>query len=203
LDEKILKNHKRYSQRINFYKNQGYDVQRERSFILEKSFPVYGNILEVGTGKGYFTVQLAKEGFNFTSIDISDQEQEFAKLNIKYFGFENSVDFRIEDARHLSFDDSSFDVIFAINTLHHLKDPIKVLDELIRIISFEGKIILSDFNQKGLEIIGRIHASEGRRHEAGKTTLSETGNYLEGKGFIVKKYNTAFQDILIAYHQII
>ena len=203
MDEKILENHKRYSQRITFYKSLGYDVQKERSFILEKSFPLYGNILEVGTGKGYFTVQLAKEGFKFTSIDISEQEQEFAKLNIKYFGFDKLVDFRIEDAQHLKFDDSSFDVIFAINTLHHLKNPTKVIDELIRIVSFEGKIILSDFNQKGLEIIGRIHTSEGRRHEAGKTTLSEVGNYLEAKGFIVKKFNTAFQDVLIAYHQII
>ena len=203
MDEKVLENHKRYSQRINFYKDLGYDVLNERNFILEKAYPVYGKILEVGTGKGYFTVQLAKEGFKFTSIDISEDEQEFAKLNIKYFGLENSVDFRLEDAEHLSFDDSSFDIIFAINTLHHLKNSTKVMDELIRILSFEGKIILSDFNQKGLEIISRIHAHEGRRHEAEETTILKVGNYLESKGFIVRKYNTEFQDLLIAYHQII
>jgi 2-polyprenyl-3-methyl-5-hydroxy-6-metoxy-1,4-benzoquinol methylase len=203
LDEKVIENHKRYSQRMNFYKDLGYDVLKERNFILEKAYPVYGNILEIGTGKGYFTVQLAKEGFKFTSIDISKDEQKFAKLNIKYFGLEKNVDFRIEDAEHLSFDDSSYDVIFAINTLHHLKNSAEVIDELIRILSFEGKIILSDFNQKGLEIIGKIHSREGKKHEAGTATVLAVGNYLESKSFIVKKYNTEFQDVLIAYYQII
>lgn len=203
MEEKLLENHKRYLKRINFYKNFGYDVEKERKFILEKACPLYGDILEVGTGKGYFTVELAKEGYGFTSIDISDEEQEFARLNTKYFGFEKLVDFKIENAEKLSFDDTSFDIIFSINTIHHLINPIKVMDELIRIVTLEGKIILSDFTKEGLEIIDKIHASEGRKHEAGRMILSDISEYLESKRFSIQKHTSRFQDVLIAYRQII
>lgn len=199
MEEKLLENHKKYLERINFYKKFGYDVGEERKFILRYAHPLYGDILEVGTGKGYFTVELAKEGYEFTSIDISSEEQEFARLNIKYFGFEKLVDFRIENAERLSFDDSSFDVIFSINTIHHLTNPIKVIDELIRIVTFEGKIIISDFTKEGLEIIDKIHASERRIHEAGKTNLSDIERYLVNKGFRTQKHKSKFQKVLISY----
>jgi len=203
LEEELLENHKRYLERINFYKDFGYNVEEERKVILEKSYPLYGDIVEVGTGKGYFTVELAKEGYSFTSIDISDEEQEFARLNIKYFGFEKLVDFRIENAERLSFDDASFDVIFSINTIHHLTNPVKVIEELIRIVTLEGKIILSDFTEDGLKIIDKIHTTEGRVHEAGRTNLSEVGNYLEHRRFGIQKHKSRFQEILIAQRQII
>ncbi|MFH1594305.1 MAG: class I SAM-dependent methyltransferase [Candidatus Omnitrophota bacterium] len=201
MEEQLSENHKRYLERINFYKDFGYDVEEERKFILEKSCPLYGDIVEVGTGKGYFTVELAKEGYNFTTIDISDEEQEFARLNIRYFGLEKLVDFRIENAEYLSFDNSSFDIIFSINTIHHLTNPAKVTEELIRIVTLEGKIILSDFTEDGLKIINKIHATEGRVHEAGQTSLSEVGNYLEQRRFGMQKHKSRFQEILIAYRQ--
>ena len=136
-------------------------------------------------------------------MDISEKEQEFARLNVKYFGFEKLVDFTIEDAEALSFDDKSFDIIFSINTIHHLSNPVKVVDELIRVISFEGKIIISDFSKEGSAIISKIHASQGREHEAGGTTLSEIGGYFKDKGFRIERHSSRFQDLLIAYHQII
>lgn len=203
MNSKLLENHKRYLERVNFYKNFGYDIEKERKFILEKAYPLYGDILEVGTGKGYFSIELAKQGYNFVSIDISDEEQEFARLNIEYCSFGKLVDFRIEDAEHLSFGNSSFDIIFSINTVHHLTNPVKVIEGLIRIVTLEGKIILSDFTEDGLKIIDKIHATEGRMHKAGQAKLSEIGNYLERRKFGVQRHRTKFQEILIAYHHIV
>jgi len=199
LEKIIIENHKKYSERIALYKSLGYDIEEERKFVLEKIYPLYGDILEVGTGKGYFTIELAKKGYNFTSIDISPQEQEFARLNLKYLGFERLVDFKIEDAEHLNFDDSSFDIIVSVNTLHHFINPFKVMDELVRIIASEGKIILSDFTKEGLKIVDKIHNSEGRRHNVSQTVLPEIGSYLRSKRFNVQKYQSTFQDVLIAY----
>jgi len=139
MEKTIIGNHKRYLERITFYKSFGYDIEKERIFILEKARPLYGNILEVGTGKGYFTLELAKEGYIFTSVDISAEEQEIAKLNVRYFGLEKVVDFKIENAENLSFKDASFDIIFSINTIHHLINPYKVIDELTRILTVEKR----------------------------------------------------------------
>ncbi|MFH1505294.1 MAG: class I SAM-dependent methyltransferase [Candidatus Omnitrophota bacterium] len=199
----VTEHYKQYCQRIEFYKSFGYDVEKERNFIIEKSYPLYGDILEVGTGKGYFTLALAREGCCFTSIDISQQEQDIAKLYIKHFGFDDIVDFKIEDAQKLSFKDGEFDVVFSINACHHFNNPFKAVDELIRIISFEGKIVLSDFSKQGIELIEKIHQSEGGSHQSGKFTLGDIANYLLEKKLRVEKYRTVFQELIIADRPII
>ncbi|MBL7197707.1 MAG: hypothetical protein ISS47_06375, partial [Candidatus Omnitrophica bacterium] len=84
MERTVLENYKIYSERINLYKKLGYDTEKERGFILEKARSIYGKVLEVGTGKGYATIVLAKQGYKFTSIDISVHEQKFARLYFNY-----------------------------------------------------------------------------------------------------------------------
>ena len=202
MKKEILENHRMYLERIKFYKSFGYDADKERKFILDVAMPVFGNVLEVGTGKGYFALLLAREGFIFSSVDISEEEQKFARLNLKYFGLEKFADLRIENAECMSFDDKSFDVIFSINTFHHLENPFKVTDEMIRLVTFEGKIVISDFTKKGLDIIDRMHKSESRIHHVGVADLNKIKEYLAGKGFTTQKEESKYQQVLIAYHQI-
>lgn len=194
----ILENHKRYLERKALYSSLGYDVDKERAFILRKAHPLYGNILEAGTGKGHFALELAKAGYRFTTFDISETEQAFAKLNLRYFGFDKQVDFCIENGEKLSFKNESFDVIFSVNTIHHLTDPYKVIDELLRVLSTKGKLVLSDFTKEGLVLMDKIHASEGNKHEVGKITLIDIEEYLAGKGFRMSKASSKFQEVLIA-----
>ena len=203
MEDELLANHKRYLERKALYSSLGYDVDKERAFILEKAQPLYGDILEAGTGKGHFALELAKAGYSFTTFDISETEQNFAKLNLRYFGLEKQVDFRIENGETLSFKDKSFDVVFSVNTLHHLTNPYKVIDELLRVLSFEGKLVLSDFTKEGLAVMDKIHVSEGNKHEVSKTTLADVEKYLTLKSFRVTKASSKFQDVLIAYHQLI
>ena len=88
MEKEILENHKKYLDRVSFYRSFGYDLEKERDFILDKSLPIAGKILEIGTGKGHFALALAKRGFNFTSIDMSEEEQKIAKLNTQYYDLE-------------------------------------------------------------------------------------------------------------------
>jgi ubiquinone/menaquinone biosynthesis C-methylase UbiE len=203
LEKEVLENHKRYLERKKLYQNYGFDIDKERKFVLDKAEPLFGDILEVGTGKGHFSLVLAKEGYRFISVDVSKEEQDMAKLNLCYFGLEESVDFRIEDAEHLSFEDKSFDTIFSINTVHHLKNPFKVMDEFIRILSFEGKIFLSDFTKKGFEILDKIHATDGRIHEKTNIALYDVREYFKNKGFVIDQHESKFQEMLSIYRAII
>lgn len=201
MDKEILENHERYMDRKILFKSYGYDVDHERTFILEKARPFYGNILEVGTGKGHFTLVLAKEGCRFISVDISQEEQNIARLNLAYYDMEKAVDLRIENAENLSFKDRHFDMIFSINTLHHLVNPFQVIDGFIRVTAPKGKIILSDFNQEGLKLIDKIHALEGKTHEVSKITLTDIENYLEKKSFNTQRHTSKFQEVLIAHRR--
>ena len=203
LEDELIANHKRYLERKAQFCSLGYDIDKERAFILEKAQPLYGDILEAGTGKGHFTLELAKAGYSFTTFDISETEQQFAKLNLRYVGLERQVDFRIENGESLSFKDKSFDIIFSVNTLHHLAHPYKVIDELTRVLTFEGKLILSDFTKEGMDLMAKIHADEGNKHEVGKATVVEVEKYLKDKDFRTSKSSSKFQDVLIACHPLI
>lgn len=110
----------------------------------------------------------------------------------------SQVNFRIEDAQVLSFPDNSFDVIFSINVFHHLEKPNIVLDEMTRLLRTGGKVVLSDFNAKGLEIINSCHTREGRIHDYFKHDLTMAKDYFSNRGFEVNEFQSETQRVLVA-----
>ncbi|RPJ27173.1 MAG: class I SAM-dependent methyltransferase, partial [Planctomycetaceae bacterium] len=160
--------------------------------------PLDGAILEAGTGKGHFTVALARQGYAFTTFDISPEEQHFAKLNVRYWGLEHLVRFLIEDGEYLSFAEASFDAVVSVNVLHHLENPWQVMKELVRVLSPTGKIVLSDFTEEGFALIEKIHAGEGKQHPRGAVTMREVGAFLRKAGFVLETASSRYQDVLRA-----
>lgn len=197
--ENLKNSFHRYAERIGLYKRFGCDIEKEREFILEKASPLSGSILEIGTGKGYMAITLARMGLNFTTIDISTEEQEFARQNIRYLKLEKFVDFRIENAEALNFHDDSFDIVLSVNTLHHLKNPFKVIDEMLRVLKAGGRIILSDFTKNGFGIIEMIHKMEGRSHDAHTTKIGNVKDYLKDKNLPFEEYSSKCQEVLIGH----
>lgn len=199
MDKEVLENYQKSVERKSLYESFGYDVEGERNFIIGKAQPISGNILEAGTGKGHFTLALANAGYTFTTFDISETEQTFAKLILKYFDLDKQADFRIENGEHLNFKENNFDVIFSINTIHHFINPYQVIEELLRVLSLKGKLVLSDFTKEGFELMDKIHASEGNKHEVNKATLLDIKSYLINKSFKIEEHKTKFQEVIIAY----
>lgn len=198
MQKDVIENHEKYLERVELYKSFGYDIDKERSLIIQKALPVSGNILEAGTGKGYFTLALARAGFSFFSFDISAAEQRYALLNLMYYGLQQQVTFLVANIESIPCNDGFFDVIFAVNMVHHLPSVSKSCDEFIRIISPQGKIVLSDFNEKGLAILDKIHEREGRRHDVSGGTLADVKTVLAKRGFAIKEHQSELQDILVA-----
>lgn len=198
MGNEVLENHKAYLARNMLYKSFGYDVDKERDFILREAMPLAGRILEAGTGKGHFALALAKRGYSFVTFDISEDEQRFAKLNIAYYGLQEKVDFRIENGERTSFADANFDAVFSVNVLHHLVNPYRVVDELIRVLSPGGKLIISDFTRKGFGVVGAIHALEGKTHEELKVSPADVERYLLKKNFSIKKAESVYQYVIVA-----
>ncbi len=198
-DKKALDNHKQYLERKKVYKKYGLDIDNEIRVILNKAEPIWGEILEIGTGKGYFALSLAREGHRFTTVDISEDEQRFAKLNFKYFGLEKKTQFISENAEKMNFTNNSFDIIFSINAIHHFKRPFKVMRELDRILKAEGKIVLSDFSEEGLEVLDKIHARDGRKHQVSEFTVEDMEAYFKKKKFETRNHITRFQKVVIIH----
>jgi len=197
-ENELIENHQRYLERVALYGEFGYDIEKERSFIIEKARPFSGNILEAGTGKGYFTLALAEAGFNFFSFDISAAEQRYALLNLMYYGLQQQVTFSLADVENIPCDDGFFDVIFAVNMIHHLSSVRTACNEFIRILSPSGKIIISDFSTEGLAVIDKIHECEGRKHELMSGTINEAKKVFIERGFNIREHKSIMQDMLVA-----
>lgn len=197
-DIEVIKNHERYIERVTLFQQYGYDIEEARYFIIRKARPLSGRILEAGTGKGYFSLALAREGFNFTTCDISADEQRYAGLNLAYYGLIDHVCFDVADLECLPYPDASYDMIFAVNMVHHLSSVEPACSEMVRVLSPVGKIVLADFNEKGLAVMDQIHMLDGRRHDVGAATITEAGVILSQQCLAIEEHAGIHQDVLVA-----
>lgn len=187
-DKEIKENHKRYSERILLYKNRGLDFIESRKLILKKAGPLKGKILEIGTGKGYISLALAKAGYKFTSIDIDKEELKTAALNLAYENLLSSITFYIMNGESLSFRDKTFSNVICVGLFHHIDKIDKMLSEIDRVLHVNGKAALGDFNKKGLEIISAVHREEGNTHGDSGVTVDQVHSYFRKLRYEIKNY---------------
>jgi len=181
------------------YKKFGCDFEGERWFIIEHALPLDGKILEVGSGWGYFLTGLAERGCHVTGVDVNADDIAFAKWNLARMGLMPMVDLRVASGENLPFAEHSFDAVFCVNVFHHLERPLKVLDEMIRVVAPKGKVIVSDFSEEGFEIAQKVHAGNGEEHVRIGVPFLDAKRHLVDRGLGVQHERTRCQETLIAY----
>jgi 2-polyprenyl-3-methyl-5-hydroxy-6-metoxy-1,4-benzoquinol methylase len=89
------------------------------------------SILDVGCGEGVLTAQWADRlgDRRIVGIDLEDPKlkaewEQRRRPNLEY---------RVEDATHLSFADGEFDMATAIEVLEHVPDPERTVSEMARV----------------------------------------------------------------------
>ena len=102
------------------------------------------DVLDDGTGAGFFPVILSRLGHRVTAIDYSDAMVTRAAERFAALGL--TVETRQMDAQNLEFDDESFDVVVSRNVIWNLDDPAKAYSEIHRVLRPGGKVILDDGN---------------------------------------------------------
>jgi len=88
--------------------------------------------LDVGCGDGTYEVMLCRKFKFLVALDVSLRDLKVAKSALKD---KNNVDFILADARHIPLRTSSIHVVLCSEVLEHIRDPIKVLDELFQVFS--------------------------------------------------------------------
>jgi 2-polyprenyl-3-methyl-5-hydroxy-6-metoxy-1,4-benzoquinol methylase len=89
------------------------------------------SVLDVGCGEGVLTVEWAERlsDGRVVGIDLDDP-----KLQAEWRTRERpNLEFRAEEATHLSFEDRSFDLAAAIEVLEHVPEPEATLAEMARV----------------------------------------------------------------------
>lgn len=113
---------------------------------IKKQLPCDKNlrILDVGCGAGFFSVLLAKEGYQVTGVDLTPDMIENARILAAEE--KTACDFLVMDAENLSFADESFDVVISRNLTWTLPDVKSAYREWVRVLKKGGVLLNFDAN---------------------------------------------------------
>jgi ubiquinone/menaquinone biosynthesis C-methylase UbiE len=104
------------------------------------------NVLELAPGPGYLSVELAKLGnYNLTGLDISGTFVKIAKNKAKEAGVK--VEFRQGDAAYTPYPSDSFDFVICTSAFKNFPEPIKVIDEVFRVLKTGAKAVIIDLSK--------------------------------------------------------
>lgn len=101
-------------------------------------------ILDVGCGAGFFSVLLAKEGYQVTGVDLTPDMVENARILASEE--KTACEFLVMDAENLRFEDESFDVVISRNLTWTLPDVKRAYREWVRVLKKGGTLLNFDAN---------------------------------------------------------
>jgi SAM-dependent methyltransferase len=102
-------------------------------------------VLEVGCGEGVWLDRLAtKYGVSGFGIDMSSRAIGIAKKNS---GVKGNTFLKVSACR-IPFEEASFDAVFSLDTLEHIQDQGKAVEEMIRVLKPGGRILIYTINSK-------------------------------------------------------
>jgi ubiquinone/menaquinone biosynthesis C-methylase UbiE len=103
----------------------------------------YARTLEIGSGTGYFTLNLMRAGLigEATCSDISPGMLDTLRTNAERLGLE--VRTQPADAERLPFEDESFDLVLGHAILHHIPDLRRAFTEFERVLAPGGTVLFA------------------------------------------------------------
>ena len=100
------------------------------------------NILDVGTGTGFFAILLAEKGHRVEGIDLTPAMLEEARTLAKQRNLD--ITFREMDAQNLEYPNDSFDVVISRNLTWTLPDPERAYASWFRVLKPGGVLLNFD-----------------------------------------------------------
>lgn len=159
------------------YSNLKTDCQLLASFKYLKPYFKGKRVLDIGCATGSYLEHFSG---NSLGIDISKKNIEIAKakgLNVKLSNIEKS----------LPFSDNEFEVVFCAHVLEHVDSPIKLLQEISRILKEDGSLIIGLPTEISLARLFNDHYFKSHRGHMYSFTISNMKRLLEHAGFTMEK----------------
>jgi len=103
--------------------------------------PVKGKVLDIGSADGTFTKVIAEksQAQEVIGIDILEKSVQYANQRFKK---NKRMRFVTADAQALPFKDDYFAAVFCLEVAEHLAEPLKVFQEINRVLKPDGYFIV-------------------------------------------------------------
>ncbi len=108
--------------------------------------PVFGNVLDAGTGTARIPIALCqlRSAWKLTCIDLSPNMLKVAAENVEKAGVRSQISLELIDAKVMPYPDNYFDMVISNSIIHHLPDPLPFLQEVKRVLKPQGALFLRD-----------------------------------------------------------
>ena len=105
-----------------------------------------GLMLDLGTGPGYLPIEILKRSPNIEiiGVDLSRRLIHMARENARRAGLSDRLSFEFGNSSRLRFNDCEFDMVLSTGMLHSLKQPVKVFQEIHRVLKKGGQAWIYD-----------------------------------------------------------
>ncbi len=105
------------------------------------------HLLEIGCGMGYDSLEFLKRGVRVTATDLTPNAAKMARLHFELAGV-TAEDVRVESVLDLSFDENTFDAVWANGVVHATGNTHRAIAEIRRVLKPGGRAIISHFYRK-------------------------------------------------------
>ena len=103
-------------------------------------------VLDAGCGIGGSSIWLAKnKQANVIGITLSAKQAARANAYVKELGLDDNTQFQVQDFTNTNFEDASFDVVWAIESVCHAANKEDFIKEAYRLLKPGGQLIMADF----------------------------------------------------------
>lgn len=149
-------------------------------------------VLELACGTGMFTFRLADKVKSWEATDYAENMLKEAKNAYEKNGkVIEGLNFSMQDATNLPYEDESFDAVMIANALHIMPEPEKALAEIRRVLKKDGLLYAPTFvHGEGAAFAFRTGLIELFGFKAYiKPTNEEFAQFIRQHGFDVREHD--------------
>ena len=125
-----------------------FDEVEKRKYFVEPHIPGFAEfelwrgkkVLEIGCGIGTDAVNFARQGADYSAIELSEESLNITRERFSIYGLSGNFSCGNAEAISTFYPHQQFDLVYSFGVIHHTPNPEKVIQEIRKVIKPSGEL---------------------------------------------------------------